>query len=247
MPLSNLTRGAVSAAQVTKTSLMLRGKLIVIDGTDGSGKATQTAILARALRREGYRVVIEDFPQYGKKSAGPVEGYLNGSYGPAHALGPYLPSIFYAVDRFSASARIQKNLARGRIVICNRYVTANLAHQGGKIADRQKRNRFFRWVFDLEYRLFGIPRPDLNLILHMPAAVAQKLVDKKATRTYLGGKKRDVHERDLAHLRAAERVYLEIAKHFSYPIIECYAKGRILSRDEIARLVRQGVKKRLRV
>jgi dTMP kinase len=226
---------------------MKRGKLIVIDGTDGSGKATQTVILARRLRQDGYSVVVEDFPQYGKKSAGPVEDYLNGSYGPAHAVGPYLPSIFYAVDRFAASERIRKSLAGGKIVICNRYVTANLAHQGGKISSPRKRERFFRWVIDLEYRLFRLPRPDLNLILHMPAVVAQKLVGKKATRVYLRGKKRDIHEKDLGHLRAAERVYLEIAKRFGYPVVECYVRGRILSRAEVASLIRNAIKKHLRV
>src|SRR3989344_4441300 len=103
---------------------MAKGKLIVIDGTDGAGKSTQTALLVRRLRKDGYSVVAEDFPPYGKKSAGLVEEYLTGADGPPKRLGPYFPSILYAADRFAASARIRKNLAAGKIVICNRYVTA---------------------------------------------------------------------------------------------------------------------------
>src|SRR3954468_22900663 len=114
---------------------MKKGKFIVIDGTDGSGKATQTKLLVKRLQKSGHKVRIEDFPQYGKKSAGPVEDYLNGLYGSADQLGAYIPSIFYAVDRFAASERIRKHLAAGFIVVSNRYVTSNMAHQGGKIAN----------------------------------------------------------------------------------------------------------------
>jgi len=226
---------------------MAKGKLIVIDGTDGAGKSTQTALLVRRLRKDGYSVVAEDFPQYGKKSAGLVEEYLTGAYGAAKRLGPYIPSIFYAADRFAASDRIRKNLAAGKIVICNRYVTANLAHQGGKIVSARKRWEFAKWVTNLEYGLFGIPRPDLNLILHLPAKVAQELVDNKAARNYLKGQKRDIHEKDLRHLKAAEKVYLEIAKRFGYPVIGCYGRGRILSRPEIAERVRSMIKKQLKI
>src|SRR5437868_7679519 len=99
---------------------MKKGKFIVIDGTDGSGKATQTKLLLHRLKKAGYKVRVEDFPQYGKKSAGPVEDYLNGLYGTADDLGPYIPSLFYAIDRFAAKARIEKHLAEGFVVIANR-------------------------------------------------------------------------------------------------------------------------------
>jgi dTMP kinase len=187
---------------------------------------------------------MEDFPQYGKKSAGPVEDYLNGLYGTANELGARIPSIFYAVDRFAASKRIREHLAKGYIVISNRYVTASMAHQGGKIKSRTKRNEYFKWLFDLEYNFFKIPKPDLNLILHMPAKVAQKLVNQKGARFYIGNKKRDLHEKDLNHLLAAEKTYLEISKKFGYSLVECY-ENRLLSREEVADLVWQKIKHKI--
>lgn len=213
-----------------------KGRLIVIDGTDGSGKATQTELLVKSLRKVGYKVKVENFPQYGRKSAGAVEDYLNGVYGTARELGPYIPSTFYAIDRFAASGRIRDNLKKGYIVVSNRYVSANLAHQGGKISNKIKRGKYFKWLFGLEYGLYRIPKPDLNLILHMPAEAAQKLIDHRL----------DLHEADLKHLRDAEKVYVEMAKSFRYPIIECYKSGIILTRDEIADQVWKKVKSSLK-
>ena len=110
---------------------MKKGKFIVIDGTDGSGKATQTKLLVKKLRKEKYKVKLADFPQYNKKSAGLVEEYLSGKYGTEKNVGPYVASIFYACDRYDASFKIRKWLKEGNIVISNRYVTANMGHQGG--------------------------------------------------------------------------------------------------------------------
>ncbi|OGE87610.1 MAG: hypothetical protein A3J07_02745 [Candidatus Doudnabacteria bacterium RIFCSPLOWO2_02_FULL_49_13] len=214
-----------------------RGKFIVIDGTDGSGKATQTRMLFQRLEKMGKKVHVEDFPQYGKKSAGPIEDYLNGLYGTAQELGPKIPSIFFAVDRFAAATRIKDHLNRGHIIISNRYVTANMAHQGGKIAGKAKRSEYFKWLFELEYKFFGIPKPDLNVILHMPAKIAQKLVDKKGPRFYIGSKKRDLHEKDLKHLLAAERTYLEISKKFGYPLVECFQKGILFTPEQVHELI----------
>src|SRR6185369_11731584 len=151
-----------------------KGRFIVIDGTDGSGKTTQTNLLVEELKINGYQVEMTDFPQYGTKSAGLIEEYLNGKYG---HVGPEAASIFYAIDRFDASFKIRHWLSEGKVVISNRYVTANAGHQGGKIADDLERMKFFKWLNNLEYVIFGIPKPDLNIILHMPAHMAQKLVD----------------------------------------------------------------------
>jgi dTMP kinase len=215
-----------------------QGKLIVIDGTDGSGKATQTQMLAERLRNADFEVEIADFPQYGKKSAGLVEEYLNGKYGEAKDVGPYRASIFYAIDRYDASFKIREWIDNGKIVISNRYVTANMAHQGGKIAEESERQKYFDWLYNLEYNIFNIPRPDLNVILHVDAAIAQKLVDEKSARDYVGGKKRDIHEADINHLRDAEKIYLEIAQKFDdFCLIECVKNNEILSRDEINDLI----------
>lgn len=221
---------------------MSKGKFIIIDGTDGSGKATQTKLLVKRLEKAGKRVHLEDFPQYGKKSAGPVEEYLNGLYGTADELGAYIPSIFYAVDRFAAKQRIRDHLAHGDIVICNRYVSANMAHQGGKLKTNKERQKYFKWLFELEYKFFGIPKPDLNLILHVPAAIAQKLVNKKGPRFYIGTKKRDIHEKDIKHLLAAEATFKQIAMEFRYPIIECFRDNILLTPEEIHELIWKRIK-----
>ena len=220
-----------------------RGVFIVVDGTDGSGKSTQTKMLVKRLEKMGKKVHLEDFPQYGKKSAGPVEDYLNGLYGTAKDLGPYIPSMLYAIDRFAAKGRIKKYLKEGYVVISNRYVTANMAHQGGKINNSQKRNQYFKWLFETEYKFFGIPKPNLNLILHMPARQAQKLVDKKGPRFYIGTKKRDLHEKDLEHLLASEKTFIAISKQFKYPMIECMVGKMLLTPDQVHELVWEKIKK----
>ncbi len=210
-----------------------KGRFIVIDGTDGSGKATQTNLLVEELKLGGYEVEMTDFPQYGTKSAGLIEEYLNGKYG---QVGPEAASIFYAIDRFDASFKIREWLAAGKIVISNRYVTANAGHQGGKIADDMDRLKYFKWLDNLEYNIFNIPKPDLNIILHMPAEMAQELVDKKSAdvRGYANGKKRDLHEADLNHLKNAEKVYLEIAKLFpNTKLVECVTNGKLQSPAEV--------------
>lgn len=209
------------------------GKFIVLDGTDGAGKATQTKLLIETLRAAGYEVESANFPQYGSKSAGMIEEYLNGKYG---EVNPYAASMFYAVDRFDASFKIRQWLSEGKIIVSNRYVTANAGHQGGKIANSEERVAFFKWLDHLEYTVFGIPKPDLNIILHIPAEVAQRLVDFKEdlTRVYVGGNKRDIHEADLVHLKNAEKVYLEIAQLFpNTKLIDCMDVGRLLTPQEV--------------
>ncbi len=211
---------------------MKKGLFIAIEGTDGSGKTTQFKLLVKALKRAGYKIATADFPQHNKPAAYFVDKYLNGSYGTAQTVGPYRGSFFYALDRYDASFQIKKWLAEDKIVVTNRYVLSNAGHQGGKIKKSSEQKRYWRWLFDLEYRLFGIPKPDINVLLHMPARVAQKLVDKKKARAYVGGKKRDLHEADLEHLQQAERAYRDLAKIYDISIVEC-VKNKILTPKEI--------------
>lgn len=212
------------------------GKLIVIDGTDGSGKKTQTQLLLDRLQKAGYPTISISFPQYGKKSAGLVEEYLNGKYGKADALDPYIASLFYALDRFDLSHDIKKSLDEGKIIVTDRYVDANAGHQGGKIKDPEDRKRYIAWLYNLEYRILGIPKPDVVFILHVPAEIGQQLVLTKQQRLYLEeGKKTDAHEADLDHLKAAEKTYLWLAKQYplDHKIVECVRSGEMLSREEI--------------
>lgn len=213
------------------------GKLIVIDGTDGSGKTTQLNLLKTRLEGEGYEVMVADFPQYNQKSAGLVEEYLSGKYGQADEITPYQASIFYAVDRYDASAKIRNWLQNGKIVLANRYTSANMGHQGGKIDNPLERRAFFNWLYDLEYKLFNIPKPDLSLILHVEAEISQKLAHDRA-RTDWSGSKADIHENNLDHLKKAEKVYVEIAESYpEFKLISCTKNGEILTRDEISLLV----------
>lgn len=220
-----------------------KGLFIMIEGTDGSGKSLQTELLVAHLKNANFEVEQISFPQYGEKSAGLVEDYLNGKFGSAEQVGPYRASILYAVDRFSASQKISDWLKADKIVIANRYVASNMGHQGGKIKDETERKKYFEWNYNLEYNILGIPKPDINIILHVTPDISQQLVDKKDEREYLHGKKRDIHEDDLNHLRDAEQAYLHIAKLYpEFKLIECVQNGQILPAEEIHDIIWQEVK-----
>lgn len=213
------------------------GKFIVIDGTDGSGKTTQLKLLKEKLEAEGFDVEVADFPQYNTKSAGLVEEYLSGKYGQADEVDPYKASIFYAVDRFDASAMIKKWLQNGKIVLANRYTSASLGHQGGKIDNPLERRVFFNWLYDLEYKIFEIPKPDLTIILQVEPEISFNLA-KDRNREDWKGKTTDIHENNFNHLKKAEQTYLEIANTLpGFRLIKCTHAGQILSRDSIHFLV----------
>jgi dTMP kinase len=221
----------------------MKGKLIVIEGTDGSGKATQSKLLYEKLKSEGYSVELADFPQYGLPSAKMVEEYLNGKFGTANEVGPYRASIFYAIDRYAKSKELHKWLDNGSIIICNRYVSANKGHQAGKIEDKAELDRFLNWLDELEYDIFKIPKPDKIILLYMPSEIGQMLVEKKGHRDYVGGQKKDIHEADLTHLKAAEKAYIYVAKKEGWTIIDCSAKNQPLPINQISGLIYSEVKK----
>lgn len=223
-----------------------KGLFIVFDGTDGSGKATQTELLVKKLRGRGYKVEKIYFPQYGKKSAALIEEYLSGKFGGAEEVGPYRASIFFACDRYAASNRIKKWREEGKIVIANRYTAANMGHQGGKIGKKSERKKYFEWLYNLEYKIFEIPKPDINLILHVDAGIAQKLALQKRRKSYLKKNKVDIHERDLKHLKDAERIYIEISKTIqNIKLVECMKNKSLMSREEVSEIIWNNLKKRL--
>jgi dTMP kinase len=209
------------------------GKFIVIEGTDGSGKATQTKFLAEKLKTLGVPFELADFPQYGQPSGYFAEKYLRGEYGTAEEVGPYRGSLFYAVDRYDKSFDIRKWLAEGKMVISNRYVSANMGHQAGKIKNKSEREKFLKWLIELEYGIFDIPKPDLTILLYVPPEVGQKFVDQKGVRAYTKGKKRDIHEADLKHLQDAGGAYLSVAKKYGWTVIDYRNKDGILSLEEV--------------
>ncbi|MBT3538950.1 thymidylate kinase [Candidatus Parcubacteria bacterium] len=225
---------------------MSKGLFIMLEGTDGSGKSLQTDLLVEHFKKEGKDVEHISFPQYGNPSASLVEEYLNGKFGSAEEVGPYKASILYAVDRFAAAPQIKKWIEKGKIVIANRYVASNMGHQGGKIKDAEERKKYFEWNYNLEYTILDVPKPDVNIILHVTPEISQKLVDKKEAREYLKGKKRDIHEDDLNHLADAESSYLGIAKLYpEFKVIECVENNDILPPDTIHEKVWSQIKKHL--
>ena len=231
-----------------------KGKFIIFEGLDGSGKSTQTKLLFKALKKSGFKAVKIDFPQYGKKSAGLVEEYLAGKYGSAKEVGAKRASIFYACDRYDASFKIKKLLNKGVIVVSDRYVASNMGHQGGKIKDKNKRSEFFKWLYNLEYNFFGIPVPDIAFVLETSPQLAYKLsgkitdrLKKKRKELYLGKKKRDLHEQDIDHLKDALNSYAQVLEEFpeDYKAIKCIKDGELLSPEIIHKKIWEEVKKML--
>lgn len=214
-----------------------RGKLIVIEGTDGSGKGTQVARLIERLKKEKYPVEVTDFPQYGNPSAYFVEKYLRGEYGTAQEIGPYIASTFYALDRFDKSFEMKKILASGTHIISNRYVSSSMGHQTGKIKGKSLRDKYLKWVDHLEHEMLNSPRADLIIFLNVPPEIGQKLVDQKFKRECTAGKKRDIHEADLGHLKNASEAYKYISKKFNWKVIECTKNNEMMSIDEIHDLI----------
>lgn len=234
----------------------VKGKFIVIEGTDGSGKGTQFQKLVERLNAQNVPFATFDFPQYGKPSAYFVEQYLNGRYGATNengsglftmdrvdAVSPEAASLFFALDRFDVRKDINDALAAGKLVLSNRYVTSNMGHQGAKITRKADRARYLKWLDNIEYGILGAARPDVVVLLHVPAAIAQQLIAKKAERAYLEGAKKDIHEKNLDYLKHAEQVYLEIAGLFpeQFIVVECVEGGHLLDIDQIAEKVWQKV------
>jgi len=218
-----------------------KGLFFVIDGTDGSGKKTQTDLLYNYLKNEDYPVEKISFPNYGSPAAYFVESYLHGKYGAtANATDAKLTSLFYALDRFDKKADIEHMLASGKIVIADRYVTANMGHQGSKTSDLETLKNYFTWLYDLEYNICKIPKPDLNILLHVSSEINSKLITDR-------GNEKDLHEKDPEHLKRAENAYLTMAKLFpeDMTLIECVKDEQIMSREEIHEIIKKIVNKLL--
>lgn len=223
------------------------GKFIVIDGTDGCGKATQTKILVKKLKERGCRVKTIDFPRYYHNFFGKFIGQcLAGEYGNFVAEDPHIASVLYAADRFESGNVIKKWLNDGNIVIADRYASSNQIHQGGKIKSEKERKEFIQWIEKMEFGVFGIPRPDVILYLDVPLEITQKLLagkEKSKKKRYLNGKK-DLHENDPGHLRDAKESAIRIIKRKNNWIrIDCVKDRQLMSRKEIGDIVWKNLKK----
>ena len=170
-----------------------KGKLIVIDGTDGSGKATQVDLLIKRLKKEGKTVKMVDFPEYYKNFFGKFLGHcLSEQYYNFLNVHPKIVSILYAADRWESGKEMREWLEKGYVVVANRYVSANQIHQAGKIKSAKKRDDFMKWLDEMEYEVFGIPRPDITLYLSLPINIVLQLLKEressKMKRAYLKNK-----------------------------------------------------------
>ena len=214
---------------------------IAIEGGDGSGKGTQTKLLVEYLKSKGVNVYEADFPRYGKASAYYVERYLNGDFGGPSDVPADLGSLPYALDRFAAKDEIIAHLEKpGGVVVSNRYVGSNLAHQGAKLATTQERQAFYERTLLTEYKILGIPRPSKNIVLLVPSAISQANIDKKSARGYTT-LKRDIHEADATHLEKAKRNYEELCKLYpkEFIAINCMDGQKMRSIDDIQTQIRK--------
>ncbi len=227
---------------------MSTGKLIVLDGTDGSGKATQVELLKQKLKEKGYFVEKIDFPQYGTKAAGPAEEYLSGKFGTPDQVGAYRASILYAVDRYAASFKMKEWLNEGKIVICDRYVSANMGHQAGKILDLEKRDKYLDWLFDLEYNIFEIPKPDINIFLYLEPEIARRLAQENTSKKFTNDVKgKDIHEKDEQHMKKASESFKYVANKYKWITIDCSNKeDGIRTREDISKEVYNKVEELLK-
>lgn len=213
------------------------GKLIVFDGTDGSGKATQVELEKKELMDAGYNVKSLDFPRYDDNFFGAEIGKcLAGERGDWAGTHPKIASVLYAADRFESSKEIKEWLEQGYIVILDRYVSSNQIHQGGKIDNEDERRDFMRWLDDMEHKIFGIPRPDAILYLDVPLQISQKLLMEKSnqeSKKYLEGRG-DQHENNLEHLENAKQSGLRmIAENNNWIKIECAPNNTLRSIESI--------------
>lgn len=211
-----------------------RGKLIVIDGGDGSGKTTQTDLLVDALQGRGLPVKRMDFPRYYSSFHGEMVGrFLAGEFGKLNDVSPYLASLAYALDRAGAKEEMDVVLSHGGMIVCNRYATSNMAHQGARLpAEKQK--EFLSWIDELEYKVHRIPREDIVIYLRVPWQYGIELTRKKGKREYLHGKTADIAEADNRHRQKAEAMYMSLAKKYKHWIVvDCVQNGALLSREII--------------
>ena len=202
-------------------SLMTQpGKLIAIEGVDGSGKRTQTDLLSRALVTRGIPCRTVSFPRYGSFFGKMIGRFLNGEFGRLEAVDPHFAALLYSGNRLEAKSELDAALAAGETILADRYIASNMAHQGSRVPP-EKRAEFLDWLRQLEYETYGLPAETLVVYLRLKPAEAQRLVGKKTQRSYTT-RERDLLESNLAHLEQAALVYDVLAMEPHWATIECF-------------------------
>lgn len=210
-------------------------KIIVIEGVDSSGKATQATLLAQRLRDEGRKVVDIEFPNYNSDSSAVVKMYLGGEFGSdPDSVSPYAASSFFAIDRYaSVSGEWREHFANGNIVIADRYTTSNMVHQASKIDNPRNKSEFLDWLYDFEYVKLGLPEPDLVIFLDMPVDNAIELMKNRANK---------INNTDIKDIHESNREYLErsydnacfVAEKYGWSRIKCARGGAVRSIEDIS-------------
>lgn len=222
--------------------MQAKGKLLVLEAGDGSGKATQTKMLRERLVAEDRCVRQVEFPDYASPSSALVRMYLGGDFGErASEVNAYAASAFFAVDRYASfQTKWRADLEAGAIVLADRYTTANMVHQAVKIEDAAEREAFLAWLEDFEYEKLALPRPDLVLFLDMDPAVSRRLI---AARAAASGAARDIHERDEDYLVRCHRASVNLAARCGWQRIRCSEAGEPLSREAVHEKIYEAVRR----
>ena len=204
----------------------MKGGLIVIDGIDGSGKATQAGLLVKRLKKAGVSVRTMDFPQYENNFFGEFIGEcLRGKCGDFSRIDPRIASVLYAADRFESSEKIRQWMRKGCTVVLDRYVSSNQIHQGGKIQGVSERKKFLEWLEKMEYGVFRLPKPDTVFFLDVPVSVTGKLLLRKD---------RDSAEENRGHQEASYRCARWLAKKYGWVTISCVQREKLRDVSDIA-------------
>jgi dTMP kinase len=222
-----------------------RGKFIVFEGIDGSGKRTQLESLARAFTQQGIPFSQISFPNYDGVLGKMVARFLNGEFGPLASVDPRFSALLYATDRLESKLAIEAALASGKTLLADRYVASNLAHQGARVP-AEKRGEFIAWLKTLEYEVNELPAEDFVIYLRLPVAEAHRLIGRKAAREYTE-LSRDLQEADIAHLEAAAQLYDDLAAQPNWLTVECLdaSSGSLRAPDAIHREILAAIEVRI--
>lgn len=223
-----------------------KGKLIVIEGGDGSGKATQAQMLVEYLKKRKIPVKYVDFPQYYSSFHGKtVARFLRGEFGTIDQVSPYLICLAFALDRASVKKEMDDFLEKGGIIIANRYATSSMTHHGAKFNEKRDRQEFIKWVYDLEYKVNKIPKENLVIYLYVPWQIGLSLTQNKPARAYLEGKTSDIHEQNIDYRKSVEKMYLHFSTFYKHWVkIDCCQNGKILPRQVIHQKILQVLKEK---
>ena len=222
------------------------GKLFVIDGTDGSGKQTQFDKLQERLKKDGIDFRVVSFPNYESPSSGLVKMYLSGEFGEnAKDVSPYIASTFYAGDRYATYITGYKDYyEKGGIILADRYTTANMVHQAGKIQDKEEREKFLNWLWDFEFNLYGLPIPTEVFFLNMPVEKSLELIKDRENK-FTHAEKKDIHERDKNHLIDAYNAACYVSKKYNWYEVKCVKENKIRTIEDIHEEIYNEIKKHI--